>query len=181
MRSTRARRSGEVLFGSAGWLFADLMLAVVAMLFLASVISAPPKPPSRPTANTTTPTTTTTTTTPVTTTPAPPPALLPDPLKFDVFVDTEGLLRNDLGVLTTTQQQVYNIILGPLAGRRVGMVLTFGSATTANIQRGIRVAELFNQQVLGTYGEFAGSAYRNFFTNDGDLTKITFEIFVFSS
>jgi hypothetical protein len=180
MRSSRARGGGDVLFGSAGWLFADLMLALVVMLFLAAAISAPEEPASKPAASRTTTSTTTTTTPPVTTTPPPPPGLLRDPVKLDLIVDTAALLRNDPGVIQAMRGEVGALLFGPLAGRRVGMVLTFGSATSSDIQRGIEVARLFNLHVLQAYGgQFAGAVYRNFFTGGGDLRKIAIEVYVY--
>lgn len=177
MRGMRGR-SSDLLFGSAGWLFADLMLALVVMVFLAAATSARKEPTSQPPPSAVT--TTTTTTTPVTTTSTRPPGLLPDPVKVDVYVDTEALLRNDRGAIDGMLQNVRGTLAGPLAGRRVGVVLTFGSASGADIQRGIRVAGQFNDQVLRAYGDqFAGAAYRSYFQGGGDLSKITLEIFVF--
>lgn len=184
MRGTRARRSGDVLFGSTGWLFADLMLAVVVMLFLGVAISASTEPASQPppTPAATTTTTTTTTTPPVTTTPPRPPALLPKPIEQVVFVDTAALLRTDPGVIEAMRRDVGAVLAGLLAGRRVGVVLTFGSATSADIQRGIRVARLFNEHVLPFVSEqFAGAAYDSYFTGGGDLSKIELKIFVYDS
>lgn len=179
MRGTRRRLGSEGMFGSAGWLFADLMLALVMMSLLAAAITtrnAQPEPPPPPPPSPVDTTTTTSTTPP----PAPPPGLLPDPVKLDVHVDTGGLLRNDPGAIGRTQQDMRGALAGPLAGRRVGVVLTFGTSPSGDIQRGVRVAGLFNDLVLRTSGDqFAGTGYRNFFQGGGDLDKITLEIFVY--
>jgi hypothetical protein len=179
----RTRRSADVLFGSAGWLFADLMLALVVMLFVLATISTPEESSSPRPKTTRTTTATTTTTPPVTTTTTTrPPALLRDPIKLDVFVDTEGLLRGDGVVINAMRGDVSNALAGPLAGRRVGFVLTFGSSSGSAIQRGITVAGRFNDQVLRTLGvQFADAVYRSYFQGGGNLSKITLEIFVFDS
>ena len=175
----RGRRSGrgDVLFGSAGWLFADLMLALVVMLFLATVITAPSKPPAKPPVHRP-PVTTTTTPTP--TTPTRPPGLLPDPVRLDVEVDTNGLMNNDPVAIAAIRQNVSQQLAEPLGGRQVGMVLTFGTASSSNIQHGIQVANVFDAQVLQAIGgQFSGAAYQGFFQGGGDQSKITLQIFVY--
>jgi hypothetical protein len=167
-----------VLFGSAGWLFADLMLALVVMLFLATVISTPSKPPAKPPVHRPPATRTTTTTPPPTTTR--PPGLLPDPIHLDVEVDTNGLMNNDPAAIAAIRQNVIQQLTGPLGGRQVGMVLTFGTAPSSNIQHGIQVANAFDAQVLQALGgQFAGAAYQGFFQGGGDQSKITLQIFVY--
>lgn len=176
MRGKRGRR-GDALFGSAGWLFADLMLALVVMLFLVTVITTPSKPPAKPPVHP--PTTTTTTTTPPPTTTRP-PGLLPDPVRLDVEVDTNGLMNNDPVAIAAIRQNVSQLVTGPLQGRQVGMVLTFGTASSSNIQHGIQVANAFDAQVLQALGgQFAGAAYQGFFQGGGDQSKITLQIFVY--
>jgi hypothetical protein len=172
------RRGGDALFGSAGWLFADLMLAVVVMVALAVAITAPkpapPKPHPKPPV--------TTTTTPTPTTPALPPGLAPAPIKLDVEVDANGLLNNDPNAINGMRQSVAQQVSGPLGGRRVGVVLTFGTSSSGAIQRGITVANTFNTQVLQALGgQFTGAAYEGYFQGGGDLNKITLQMFVFNN
>lgn len=183
MRGIRARNSSDVLFGNAGWLFADLMLALVLMVLLAVATSAQKKPTSQPPPNPVTTTTTTTTTTPpVTTTPPRPLGLLPVPVTLDVYVDTEGLLRNDRGVIDAMRGQVGGALAGPLAGQRVGMALTFGSGPIAGINRATTVARYFNEQVLQVLGgQLAGVATTAFFQQDTNQSKITLWLYVFAS
>jgi hypothetical protein len=176
----RARRNGEVLFGSAGWLFADLMLALVLMLFLATVVSASNEPTEQA-ASTVTPTTTTTPP-PTTTTTKRPPRLVPDPVSRNVHMDTEALLRNDRGAIIAMRQRVRAMLTKPLGGRRAGIVLTFGSAPSTDIQRGISVATHFNNQVLRALGgQFAGTTFRSYFQGGRDPSKISFDVFVYDS
>lgn len=179
MRTVRPRGNGDTLFGSAGWLFADLMLALVMMAILAVTISqqrrsAPPPPPHKAAIATTT-----TTTPPVTTTTAP-PELLQIPVHVDLEVNPNDLASNDPGTLSGIQQYVHGQLAGPLQGRRVGFVLTFGTGSTAQITQAINEATLFNKMVLQVYGdEFAGAVYRSYFQGGGDVSKISLDLFVF--
>lgn len=175
MRGLRSHRGGEALFGSAGWLFADLMLALVMMLVLTALITAPDEPASRPASASPT---ITTTTPPTTTTTTPPPRLLPEPVKLDAQVDADALLRNDSGAINALRANVQRLIAGPLGGRRAGIVLTFGPGTGGNIQRGVDVARRFNEVLGSLGGQFTGSAFRSYFQT-GDPNLVTFEIFVF--
>jgi len=103
MRTVRSRGSGDALFGSAGWLFADLMLALVMMAILTVTISqqkrsAPPSAPHKAAI-----TTTTTTTPPVTTTTIP-PELLQTPVHVDLEVNPNDLASNNPGTISGIQQ-----------------------------------------------------------------------------
>jgi hypothetical protein len=182
MRYSRPRRSSDSgLFGGVGWLFADLMLALVVIAFLASVIvPEEPEPPSPLPPATTTSTTVPTTTTTTTSTPPPPERLAREPIKADVFVDDRALLAGDPAAVSGMQAAVGGQLSGLLAGRRAGFVLTFGTSSSADIQRGIRTAGQFNDLVLRNLGaQFRDTAYRNYFQNGPDRSKITLEIFVF--
>lgn len=179
MRSRKARRSGEVLFGSAGWLFADLMLALVMMLFLATAISASNATP-KPALPTPTPPPTTTTTPPVTTAPPQQPRLLPDPIPLDVTGDVEGLLRNDHAAIVDMRQKVRKKLAKRLASKRAAIVLTFGPAPSGDIGRGVDAAAKFNKQVLlALGGPFATATFRPYFQNDKKPNTINFDVFVF--
>ncbi|GAA4232495.1 hypothetical protein GCM10022254_32520 [Actinomadura meridiana] len=174
MRGLRSRQTGEMMFGSAGWLFADLMLALVVMLVLATGIALPDEPDHPRPKPTPTPTPT------PTLTPARPPRLLPTPVKRDVSVDADALLRNDKGAVDALRKRVRDMLDKPLGGRRAGIVLTFGPGS-GDIARGVKIAKSFNEKVLGALGggQFTrDTAYRSYFQG-GD--KVTFEIFVFES
>jgi hypothetical protein len=176
MRDRRSRRGGDVLFGSAGWLFADLMLAVVVMVLLAAVTTLHKPPVAHPPQHHLT----VLKKTPPVTTPTAPPELLPQPIELDVEVDSDALLSNDGAAIGAMLQGVRGALAGPLAGRRVGVVLTFGTAPSGAIQRGVNVATQFNNLVLGAMGgQFTGAAYRAYFQGGGDLNKVSLEIFVF--
>ncbi|WP_103339976.1 hypothetical protein [Amycolatopsis sp. CA-126428] len=167
-----------MLFGSAGWLFADLMLALVVMVFVATTVNARPSPPPpKPSV----PPTPSRTTTPTPTTTAPPRGLAPQPLKLDINVNTDALLRNDRGGIDAMRSDMRAALGGPLAGRQVGVVLTFGTSPANKIQRGVTVAKQFNDQVLKAWGgQFAEAVYDGFFQGGDDLNKISLEIFVYN-
>lgn len=175
MRGRRSRQTGEMLFGSTGWLFADLMLALVVMLVLAAGLALP-KEPAHPKAKPT-PTPTTPTPTPTHTRP---PRLLPTPVKRDISVNADGLLRNDKHTVNALRKTVRHMLDKPLDGRRAGIVLTFGPGG-GDITRGVQIAKHFNDEVLQPLGggRFTDdTAYRSYFQGGG---KLSFEIFVFDS
>ncbi len=181
MRIWRDKNGGDPsLFGSVGWLFADLMLALVVTAFLVTVLepgspkAASPVPPT--TSISVTPPPTTTTTTP------PRERLSPEPIKIDVQVDERSLIGRDPAAVNGLLSGVRGQLTGPMAGRRAGLVLTFGTATTGDIQRGIRVATQFNDQVLrGVSEQFRDTAFRAYFQGGADLRKVSVEVFVFET
>jgi hypothetical protein len=106
---------------SAGWLFADLLLAL-AMLFLAANTFAikplPPKPTPTPTQVLATPT------------PIPLPRLELKFHEFSLNVDPNGLLNNDPAAIASVKQQVKAQAI--LNGRSVGLVIAYGGAPGDN-------------------------------------------------
>src|SRR5579859_1550016 len=84
---------------SAGWLFADLLLALAMLFLAANTIGIKPPPPS-PTPNPVTPTATTAPT------PTPLPRLELNFHEFHIVVDPVGLLNNSEGALNAVKQQV---------------------------------------------------------------------------
>jgi hypothetical protein len=152
------------LISLVGWLFADLLLALV-LIFLASQ-------PGDPTAldraeaargiETTTTTTTTTTVPPTTTTTIPPGVdnaygcfvVTTDPaiLENGSHPDHDQQLRD---VTTRVQEGLERVGLG---GRRAGIVLSFG-VVNDEPGAGTQLAETFNELVLPRLpGVFAGPA-----------------------
>lgn len=179
MRRSRAKRIGDSgLFGGAGWLFADLMLAVVVAAYLASVIGpARPTQPPRPHRSAVT---STTVPPPTTTTPSAPERLDPDPITLDVDVDDQALIAGDPATVGALQSQVSGLLAPLLAGRRAGLVLTFGTASASGIEHAVRMASQFNALVLVPLGDqFRDSAYRGYFQGGADPHKITLNIWVF--
>ncbi|MET9265618.1 hypothetical protein [Amycolatopsis sp. NPDC004079] len=179
MRANRSRGAGDALFGNAGWLFADLMLALVATVFIATTVTAkenePPKPP------------------PVTASPSPkpppspkpqpaaPPALLPQPVEMDLTVDTAALIGNDRAAVDAMTGAVRNAVAARIGGHRVGVVLTFGTAPSNQIGRATSAADHFNDLILKAWaGPFSGAVYRGYFQGGSDLNKISLTMFVYN-
>jgi hypothetical protein len=172
MRGLRSRRTGEVLFGSAGWLFADLMLALVVMLVLTAALATPDARPDESKKSTTT-----TTTTPPPTTTAKPrqPRLLPTPVELNVPVNADAFLRNDGGEIRKLRDAVRDRA-ARLHGR-AGVVLIFGPGGT-DPGRGVAIARKFTDKVLRVVrGRFAGAAFRAYY--QPDLGKVSLVVFVF--
>jgi hypothetical protein len=181
-RRRAERDPGNAVFGSIGWLFADLMLAL-ALAFIVAVTAAPPLPPgaqAEPTTTTTTPPTTTTTTTPSRPTG---PALELDPVKLELPIDAAALLGGDAG---TAQGLRDRVRADPrLAGRRAGLVMTFGgtggSSQGANVTRGLAIADRVNG-VLGELGAqgfvFDSTVYRSFISL-GSPDALSMDVYLF--
>jgi hypothetical protein len=136
---------------SAGWLFADLLLAV-AMLFLAANTVSIPKPPATPVAKHPTHVPSK-----PTQTPTPNPRVLEHnycriPLNIS---DLTGF-QNSLSSAENQLEPQLNAIdqHGFLRGRKVGIAIAYGGANDGNEGRGVNVA---NQ----TYGVLRDLATRN--------------------
>jgi len=76
---------------------------------------------------------------------------------------------------------VHGQLAGPLQGRRVGFVVTFGTGSTGQITQAINEATLFNKVVLQVYGDQFGAAvvYRHYFQGGPDVSEISLDLFVF--
>ena len=160
---------------SAGWLFADLLLAL-AMLFLAANTFAihPPPPPPKIVKK-------------VTPTPTPKPTVLPRlELSFHEFtinVDSNGLLNNSQGAIASVEQQVKAQAV--LRGRSVGLVIAYGGAPgdgqigTAQAIAG-KVYDIL--KTLGRQGfAFSRSSYYDTLYDLGGKTSIvTLDVYLFA-
>lgn len=166
----------------AGWLFADLLLA----LMVAFMVSAPgtllPTPTPTPSA-TVTPSATATlllptaTFTPipatatVTSTPQPPtatitpvateepPKINKDPLVFEFRVDAAALLGENQGARAEERMRARKLIedeFAPVKTERAGIVLTFG--TSDDIAEGNRLAIQVNELLAQVYPDTFGDA-----------------------
>lgn len=160
---------------SAGWLFADLLLAL-AMLFLAAntfAIKPPPAPPKhvkKPIVKVT-----------------PKPTALPRlELQFHEFtinVDPNGLLNGSQGANASVEQQVKAQAV--LRGRSVGLVIAYGGAPgDAQIGQAQAIAGKV-YSVLKTLGRqgfaFSRSSYYNTLYDLGGSTNIvTIDVYLFA-
>lgn len=157
---------------SAGWLFADLLLAL-AMLFLAAntfAVRPPPKLLATPTATAT-----------------PKPTVLPRlELQFHEFtinVDPNGLLNNSQSAIASVEQQVKAKAV--LRGRSVGLVIAYGGAPgDSQIGQAQAIAgKVYG--VLKTLGKqgfaFSRSSYYDMLYDLGGSTNIvTIDVYLFA-
>jgi len=119
---TRSRRrtdqlgnSGHSLFGSTGWLFADLMLAIAMAFLVATTVgtTSPPKPPAPSPSASKSPTVK-----------KPQPALDLKYVTINLKIDPAGLLSGSSSAISSIRRQVRG--WPGLNSRRAGLVLLFG-------------------------------------------------------
>src|SRR5947209_782920 len=113
----------------SGWLFADLLLALVVIFLAANTVGVKPQPIPTPTP-TPTPTATATPTptpTPTAITPTPLPRLELSKNRVIVSIDANGLLNNTPGAINDLKQKIRAQAL--LRGRTAGLVIAYGGAS----------------------------------------------------
>lgn len=171
-RRERDERPSPAFFGAAGWLFADLLLAL-AMIFLVANSRADIKPLPTPVVS-------------PTITPSPTP--LPKPPVLDlhyitviVHVDYGALSSGDPGTIAKVEQQIRSV--AKLQGRRAGLVLTFGGSQGTSEGTGLQAAKDLDAKVLQNLGSqnfvFNGTVYREFFATDKPVGTIELDVYVF--
>lgn len=165
-------RPSPLFFGAAGWLFADLLLAL-AMIFLVanSVGNVRPAPTPTPTPT-------------VTPSPTPIPKLPVLDLHYIVVivqVDYGALESGDPAAIQSVEQQVR--AAPALNGRHAGLVLTFGGSIGGAESDGLQAATAIDTKVLPDLGQqgfvFYGTVYREFFATDKPLGTLELDIYVF--
>jgi hypothetical protein len=118
----RYRRVGQrSLFSIAGWLFADLLLALAVIFISANTIGtrplvakrSTPTPPQLPTP-----------------TPTPLPSLERTHLRYTLTIDPTGLLGNDSAAIAQVKQQIKS--KAELQGRSAGLVIAYGGAPSVD-------------------------------------------------
>lgn len=170
-------RSGEDLkksfMGSAGWLFADLLLAL-AMLFLIANSVSQPKPIVH-----ITPTATATATAT-----ALPPRLEQNYHRFSITIDPGKLLNNDPAEKANVIRQVKAQSF--LHNRTVGLVIVYGGAPTVNdISTATSIADNIYSILIGlgkhdtTFGQV--SKYDPLYLLQGDPTVVKLDMFLFAT
>jgi hypothetical protein len=174
-RRRAARDPGNVVFGSIGWLFADLMFALAMAFLVATTVGQPPR---EPVAEETT------------ASPSPSPSPSPtrtqdpvlelEPVEIKMDVDWTGLLNGEAAAKNALAQKIRS---NPgLKGRRAGLVLTFGGASGGQDERAItianRVADVL--RALGKQGfVFRGTVYRPFLDNGAPPTQLKVDVYLF--
>lgn len=182
-RSERQDGSALTMFGGAGWLFADLMLALAVAFLVADTVStpAPPSPPKaahpRPAVHhqpTPTPT------------PSPSgPALDLGYITVNVKVGLAGLQAGSAQTEASVRAQIEQ--QANLTGRRVGLVLLFAGQPNPDSQTDHDAAISLDKKMAGVLTSlsidgglvFEVAAYRNF-ANYGDAANtIELDIYLF--
>jgi hypothetical protein len=158
----------------AGWLFADLLLALFVVFLGAqggAALGALPKDSGSSTGGASaTPTSTTTTEVATTTTTAPPPAkpagVETTPYKFEVQTNEAALTGPDGPAKDAERQRIADEVITKLRAdgridRRAGFVLTFGVNPT--VGQGQVLAAAFNETLkMKVTSVFGSAALRNF-------------------
>ncbi|MEV4892690.1 hypothetical protein AB0K48_25250 [Nonomuraea sp. NPDC055795] len=145
------------MFGTIGWLFADLMVALAMAFLVATTVGmpAPPKPSPTPTPlDVPTPSRT------------PEPGLEQRPVEVTMKVDWAGLLAGDGKAEAGIRQKVRAV--EKLHGRRAGLVLAFGGAGDTDPGRALTIARKANAVLkdLGDSGYvFQGAVFRPFLSH----------------
>ena len=171
----REDRKGPFIV-AAGWLFADMLLAL-AMLFLTANtvgIHPPPLPP---------PATRVPTRIAATPTPTPAPHLEQTFHKFKINVDANGLLNGSQSASNAVVQQVEAQSF--IQGRRAGLAIVYGGAPNdGQIGRAEGIANKVYDilQSLGKHNKtFANiSRYDPLYLLGGDPNTVTIDIFLFA-
>lgn len=180
----RFRMSDTTLL--AGWLFADLLLALAVIFLSAYTVGVKPKAIATPVPTVTIVPTLSPSPIPtfVTPTPTPLPRLELDPHRVTLPIDPNGLLNNSPAAINQLKQEVRALVL--LRGRSVGLVIAYGGAPTVNdIGRAQQIAtNVMNVlQSLGS-GGFAPLATAKYYDPLYNLyntdTVATLDLYLFS-
>lgn len=154
------------MFSIAGWLFADMLLAIMMIFIVASTTSVTILPKTNPTPT--------------------PKVLLRLELKFHRFslhVDPNGLLKNAPSAIADVKSQVKSQAF--LKGRSVGLVIVYcGAPGDADIVTALTIADKVYAVLLslGKHG-FAfsrASVYDPLYIFGGDLATVTIDVFLFA-
>ncbi|GAB2839901.1 hypothetical protein GCM10022221_44110 [Actinocorallia aurea] len=171
-RSPARKDPGNVVFGTIGWLFADLMVAL-AMAFLVATTVGMPAPDPEPTAEPT-----------PTETPSRVLGLENQPVEIHVTVNYQGLLNGGGPARHALFRQVRDD--KRLQGREAGLVLAFGGAggSEAGIPRAMRIAASANDALkdLGVEQSFVFStttAFTPYIGYGSDPSVLELDIYLF--
>lgn len=162
-RAATRRDPGDLVFGTIGWLFADLMFALAMAFLVATTVgqAEPVKPGATPTA---------------TPTPSPREGLENNPVSLTLGVDWQGLLSGDHAARADLQRKVR--AKTSLGGRHAGLVLSFGGG----LGQGQAIAEKADSALreLGDQGfVFQGTVYRPYISFDTSPGTLTLDIYLF--
>lgn len=168
MRGRRSARRdpGHLVFGTIGWLFADLMVALAMAFLVATTVGQPPPPEPRPTPS-------------PTPTPTVEPALDLRPVHVEVKVDWRGLLADRARARSALRRKIHAV--QALKGRRAGLVLAFGGGAGTDVGRAMLIARKANA-VLRELGSrdavFRRTVFRPFISFS-DAKMLSLDIYMF--
>ncbi|HLW03088.1 MAG TPA: hypothetical protein VKT82_30840 [Ktedonobacterales bacterium] len=148
------RRTGrQGIFSLAGWLFTDLLLAMMLIFLAASGVGSPaPLPKPTPTPQSL--------------------ALNRIPLTFTIYEDPSSL--GDARVKADVKNQVNAHLRSARdSGRKVGFVITFGGDID-----GVTNAQAFNA-ILPTLPNFGDAIFRSFHNLDNPANEFDLELYFF--
>ncbi len=163
-------RWGRSTFSIAGWLFADLLLALMMIFLVASTVgiyTPPPKPSHR--------------------TPTPTPPILPrlelNFHRFTINIDPGGLLNGTPSEIDDIKSQVRAQTF--LKGRSAGLVIVYGGAPgDSDISTALDIAgKVYG--VLGILGKEGfvftrASHYDPLYLFGGNLAIVTIDVYLFA-
>jgi hypothetical protein len=156
-----------------GWLFADLLLALV-VIFMAA---GPPFP--KPLV----PTVTVTLSPTATATPSILPKLDPQKNRFVVHVDRTAFLNNNQAAVSSVKKQIVNQTF--LQGRSAGLIVVFGTASSSCEGEGAYTVALKVYSLVHQLGQ-SNQTFKNVIDYDplcnlnASVNQITIDIFLFA-
>jgi hypothetical protein len=181
-RGRGPRDPGNIVFGTFGWLFADLMFALAIAFLVATTVGQPPRPVAlRPT-----PSPSASPTPSPSATPSPSPSSTQEPVlelmpvEMTLPVDWVGLLNGNRSASDGLQRQIRGD--QRLFGRRAGLVLTFGGAQGVSYATAINIANRADDAMtaLGATGfVFQGTVYRPFLGLNAPPGTLVVDIYLF--
>jgi hypothetical protein len=170
--ATRYGASGHYLFGGAGWLFADLLLALAMAFLLATTVGSPPPktppkvhPAHQPSSH-----------------PKQPPPLELDPvhIKFTI-ADPDGLVTGSSSAVAAVRATILKMT-GGIKSRSAGIVLLFGSNSSyPSYEQVDQAVENILKSLSGTGQIFdAQTRYVPFLSLLGP-TQFSMDVYLFST
>lgn len=182
-RSDRQDGSALAMFGGAGWLFADLMLALTVAFLVADTVSTPAPPSPQKTAHSK----------PLVhhrPTPAPSPspsgpALDLGYVTVHLTVDLAGLQAGSAQAEASVRAQITQI--SGLTGRRAGLVLLFAGDLDPDSPTDYKAAISLDQKMAGVLSGlsingglvFQVAVYRNFANYGSEPDTVELNIYLF--
>lgn len=161
--ATTRRDPGNVVFGTIGWLFADLMFALAMVFLVATTVGQPvsavgpsesPSPTPKPTFQ---------------------KGLESRPIKMVMKVDAEGLLSGERPAKTALKRKVR--ANKELKGRQAGLVMSFGAGQA----EGTEIADKANA-VLRELGDegfvFHDTVYKPYIDFDASSNMLTLDVYL---